>query len=61
MFAFVDAGNAFRPSMNDPIVVGTGAGVEWITKLGPIKVALAKPLSKDSNAWRVHASFGPEL
>lgn len=61
VFAFVDAGNAFRPASNDPIEVGTGAGIEWSTKLGPIKVALAKPLNKDSDAWRIHASFGPEL
>lgn len=61
VFTFIDAGNAFRPSLGDPIMVGTGAGVEWITKLGPIKLALAKPLNKDSAAWRIHASFGPEL
>lgn len=61
VFTFVDAGNAFRPHVDDSVAVGVGAGVEWITRLGPLKVALAKPTDKNSSAWRVHASFGPEL
>lgn len=60
VLAFVDAGNAFR-TFADPIEVGTGVGVEWQTRLGPVKFAIAKPLNKDSEAWRVHASFGPEI
>lgn len=60
VLAFVDAGNAFR-SFADQIEVGTGVGVEWQTRLGPVKFAIAKPLNKDSEAWRIHASFGPEV
>jgi translocation and assembly module TamA len=60
VLAFIDAGNAFRTFDNE-IAVGTGVGVEWQTRLGPVKFAIAKPLSKDSEAWRIHASFGPEI
>lgn len=60
MFTFLDVGNAFR-RVNNQIELGTGIGVEWHTRLGPIKIAIAKPLTKDKDAWRIHASFGPEL
>lgn len=58
--AFIDAGNAFRLGGNE-VEIGTGVGIEWQTKLGPIKIAVAKPLTKPHNSWRIHASFGPEL
>lgn len=61
VLAFVDAGNAFRNLTVDEIEVGTGVGVEWQTRFGPVKCAIAKPLNKDSEAWRIHASFGPEI
>jgi len=60
VLAFFDAGNAFRKEHNE-IAMGTGVGVQWQTKLGPVKIAIAKPLTKDSEAWRIHASFGPEI
>ncbi|MFI4937317.1 MAG: autotransporter assembly complex family protein [Candidatus Berkiellales bacterium] len=60
IFTFLDVGNAFRPSDNE-LEAGTGIGVEWITRLGPIKVAVAKPITQNSDSWRIHASFGPEL
>ncbi len=60
VFTFFDAGNAFRQSGNE-IAMGTGVGVEWQTRLGPVKFAIAKPLTKTADSWRIHASFGPEL
>lgn len=60
VFTFIDFGNAFRTSANE-IAIGTGVGVEWQTRLGPIKFAIAKPLTKQADSWRIHASFGPEL
>lgn len=60
VFTFIDAGNAFRRFF-DEIEVGTGVGVEWQTRIGPIKIALAKPLTKSLDAWRIHAMFGPEI
>lgn len=60
VFTFFDAGNAFRRNNNE-IAMGTGVGIEWETKLGPVKFAVAKPLTKPADSWRIHASFGPEL
>lgn len=60
VFAFVDAGNAYRELFVET-EIGTGVGIEWQTKLGPIKFAIAKPLTKPADSWRIHASFGPEL
>lgn len=59
--AFIDAGNAFRRSGNI-IAAGPGIGVEWKTRFGPLKVALAKPLAPASEAsYRFHVIFGPEI
>lgn len=60
VFTFVDAGNAYRKLFQET-AIGVGVGVEWQTKLGPVKFAIAKPLTKTSDAWRIHATFGPEL
>ncbi|MBS0290466.1 MAG: BamA/TamA family outer membrane protein [Proteobacteria bacterium] len=60
IFGFVDAGNAYRELFVET-AIGVGGGLEWQTKLGPIKIALAKPLTKTADSWRIHATFGPEL
>lgn len=60
VFTFCDAGNAFREE-NNTIAIGVGAGIEWETRLGPLRLAVAKPLTKAADAWRIHASFGPQL
>lgn len=58
--AFIDAGNAFRDNANE-IAAGPGVGVEWQTPLGPLKVAVAKPLTKNAASYRIHVMFGPEI
>lgn len=59
--AFIDAGNAFRHSGNF-IAAGPGIGLEWQTRFGPLKVALAKPLAPASEpSYRFHVIFGPEI
>lgn len=59
--AFIDAGNAFRRTGN-LIAASPGIGVEWKTRFGPLKVALAKPLAPTSEAsYRFHIIFGPEI
>lgn len=58
--AFIDAGNAFRDNANE-IAAGPGIGIEWQTPLGPLKVALAKPLTKNAASYRIHVMFGPEI
>jgi len=60
VFTFVDAGNAFRKNDNE-IEIGAGVGIEWQTRLGPLKLALAKPITLNGDTWRIHANFGPEI
>jgi outer membrane protein insertion porin family len=51
MFAFVDAGNVFKESANYSLAelrVSTGVGISWISPVGPLRFALAKPLSKEA-------------
>ena len=52
--AFVDAGNAFdtyHPQFDD-LKVGVGAGVRYLTPVGPLRVDLAFPLQPDKDdSW----------
>ncbi|MFO1258551.1 MAG: autotransporter assembly complex family protein [Gammaproteobacteria bacterium] len=57
---FVDAGNAFR-GFDDTVEAGAGFGIRWHTPIGPLKVDLAKPLTKAADAWRLHVTFGTGL
>lgn len=58
--AFIDAGNAFREDANI-IAAGPGVGIEWQTPFGPLKVAVAKPLTANMPPCRFHVIFGPEI
>lgn len=58
--AFIDAGNAFRETGNE-MAAGPGLGVEWRTPFGPLKIAVAKPLTENSHTYRLHVIFGPEI
>lgn len=57
---FVDAGNAFEHTDFDA-EVGTGAGVIWRSPLGPVRVYLAYPLTKDNPGIRLHLRLGADL
>lgn len=58
---FADAGNAFRSNLNDKVQLGIGGGFSYRTPLGPVKIALAKPVTDAARSVRLHASFGPEI
>jgi outer membrane protein insertion porin family len=50
MFAFVDAGNVFKESANYSLAelrASTGVGISWISPVGPLRLAFAKPLRKE--------------
>jgi outer membrane protein insertion porin family len=50
MFAFVDAGNVFSESANYSLAelrASTGVGISWISPVGPLRLAFAKPLRKE--------------
>ncbi|MCK0163812.1 autotransporter assembly complex family protein [Marinobacter sp. S6332] len=58
---FVDHGNAIN-DLFDPLATGTGAGIRWISPLGPLRLDIAKGLNPEfGGEWRVHFSMGPEL
>ena len=59
---FVDAGNAYKdivPDIGD-LKVGVGAGVRYLTPVGPLRVDLAFPLEpgKDDPSWAVYVGLG---
>ncbi|WP_442800662.1 autotransporter assembly complex protein TamA [Shewanella sp. AS1] len=60
---FVDAGNAFDLDQINPLV-SVGAGIHWITPIGPIKLDLGVGLDKTDatdRPWRIHLTMGSEL
>ncbi|MHC6646964.1 autotransporter assembly complex protein TamA [Alteromonas sp. HB246098] len=58
--AFVDAGKAAN-DISDSLAYGIGPGVHWLSPIGAVRVYLARGLSKQENAWRIHIILGPEL
>ncbi len=58
---FVDAGNAFDDSFNDPIKVGVGLGVRWSSPIGPIRIDVGAGVSEASIPIRLHFFIGPSL
>ncbi len=60
---FVDGGNAFDVDQVEPIVA-VGAGIHWISPIGPIKLDLGVGLNESETvdrSWRIHLSMGAEL
>ncbi len=57
---FVDAGTATN-DYRDPIKVGTGLGVRWISPLGPIRFDLGFGVSEVHVPWRLHFGLGADL
>lgn len=57
---FVDAGTATNDYL-DPIKVGTGLGIRWLSPLGPIRFDLAFGVSEVQIPWRLHFGLGAEL
>lgn len=61
--SFVDAGNAFDTQEFEP-VVSVGAGVHWISPIGPVKLDLGVGLKETetvARSWRIHFTMGTEL
>ena len=58
---FVDHGNAIN-NLSDPLATGAGAGIRWISPVGPLRLDIAKGLNPEfGGGWRIHFSMGPEL
>jgi translocation and assembly module TamA len=58
---FIDAGNAFDNPGEEPLRIGTGFGVAWISPVGPIRLDFAWGVSEDDPPFRVHFTMGPRL
>lgn len=58
--AFIDAGNASDRLLDD-IATGIGAGIHWITPVGPVRLYVARGNSDIEQTWRLHFSLGAAL
>ena len=59
---FTDFGNAFDELEFDvDPAYSLGAGVHWISIIGPIKVEFARSISRQKPGWRLHINIGAEL
>jgi translocation and assembly module TamA len=57
--AFFDQGNAANDTDID-VMRSVGAGVRWISPIGPIRIDFAQALDGEKG-WRIHVSMGPDL
>ncbi len=60
---FVDSGNAFTRKKFTP-VTSVGAGLHWISPVGPIKLDIGVGIDKQElvdRPWRIHLTMGTEL
>lgn len=60
---FVDAGNAFDVNQIE-LVTSVGAGIHWISPIGPVKLDVGIGLNETdtiSRPWRIHITMGAEL
>jgi translocation and assembly module TamA len=60
MAVFVDAGTSTNKFPGD-IATGVGAGVNWMSPVGPVRIYLARGNSDYESDWRIHFSMGPAL
>jgi translocation and assembly module TamA len=57
---FFDAGGA-GTSFGGDLKEGTGAGIFWISPIGPVRVYVATALSIPGHPLRLHLTIGPDL
>jgi translocation and assembly module TamA len=58
---FYDAGNAFNSLSDLTLFQGVGIGVRYYTKVGPIKLDLARRVDVNNPGFKIHFSFGFQL
>lgn len=58
--AFFDTGNAMN-KLTEPLAQAVGAGLRYRTPIGSVRIDLATPISKSTDAWRLHFNIGPDL
>jgi translocation and assembly module TamA len=55
---FYDVGNAFNSFSNIKFYQGVGVGVRYYTKVGPIKLDVARQVGVKNPGFKIHFSFG---
>lgn len=58
---FADSGATFDRAQSPDFFHGFGAGVRWISPIGPLRLDFAHGASLDNPSIRVHFYMGPEL
>ena len=59
--AFYDAGNAFNDFSDINIFQGVGLGIRYYTKIGAIRLDVARQIDVDNPGYRIHVNIGFEL
>ncbi|QUM76427.1 outer membrane protein assembly factor [Moritella sp. 24] len=58
---FADAGTSTN-DFSEPVSIGVGTGIRWMTPIGPVKVDFAVPVNSDTDTkYTFHLYIGPEL
>lgn len=57
---FTDVGNAFNDWVDYKLNRSVGAGIRWLSPIGPIRFDVASALD-DDNRLRLHITMGPDL
>lgn len=58
---FTDAGDAFDNIGDESFKVGSGAGIRWVSPVGPIRLDFAWAVNQPDKPFRIHFSMGPTL
>lgn len=56
---FMDAGNSFHDLSDIKLRKSVGAGIRWLSPIGPIRLDVARGL--DDGGYRFHITMGPDL
>ena len=57
---FIDAGNAYTGSWQ-PLKLGAGVGIRWISPVGPVRFDIASAISEPGKPLRLHLTLGAAL
>jgi len=57
---FIDAGNAFSTRWQ-PLELGAGVGIRWISPVGPVRLDVAKAFTEPGKPIRLHITLGAPL
>ncbi len=57
---FIDAGNSFNTHWQ-PLELGAGVGLRWISPVGPVRLDIASAISEPGKPLRLHLTLGSPL